>query len=224
MSVAPERLSRWLSRFDERHGVVATVPTPDGVRVEAGDSAVADCQLPFGWLTAGTGTADLSPRAGLAADDLVAVAQYDVRFGLLLARRAALAVGVAVGRQLVASKVETRYVQGRTAAGGWSQQRFARRRDNQARDAARNAADVVARLLLPELPTLAGVRTGGDKRAVAAILADPRLAVLSGQLRGPMLDVPEPRHVVLEEAVRLARDVRIRVVDPAYGDALPAGE
>ena len=40
--------------------------------------------------------------------------------------------GVAEGDRLVASKVDSYYVQGRTAAGGWSQQRFARRRENQA--------------------------------------------------------------------------------------------
>lgn len=219
MSVSPERLATWLSRFDERHGVVATVPTAEGVRVEAGDSATAECELPFGWFRQGSGDIAGAPsRDGLAADDLVATACQEVRFGVLLARRAALAVGVAEGHRLVASKVETSYVQGRTAAGGWSQHRFARRRDNQARDAARGAADVVARVLLPELSTLVAVRTGGDKRAVTAILTDPRLVVLADQVRGPMLDVPEPRRAVLEQAVRLAREVRIRVVDPTYGD------
>jgi peptide subunit release factor 1 (eRF1) len=56
---------------------------------------------------------------------------------------------VADGGRLTASKVDRQYVQGRTAAGGWSQQRFARRRDNQARAAAADGVDLVVRLLLP---------------------------------------------------------------------------
>ena len=52
---------------------------------------------------------------------------------LLLLRRGGYGVGRASqGGALAASKVGTRYVQSRTAAGGWSQHRFARRRDNQA--------------------------------------------------------------------------------------------
>ena len=42
----------------------------------------------------------------------------------------------------MSSKLDTSYVQGRTAAGGWSQQRFARRRVNQAKAAAEEAADI----------------------------------------------------------------------------------
>ena len=45
------------------------------------------------------------------------------------------------------SKVGQRHVQGRTKAGGQSQQRFARRRDNQARAAYEAAAEHAARIL-----------------------------------------------------------------------------
>ena len=43
-------------------------------------------------------------------------------------RRGGYAVGLASGGGFTASKVGSRHVQSRTAAGGWSQQRFARRR------------------------------------------------------------------------------------------------
>ncbi|PSK62278.1 hypothetical protein B0E53_05808 [Micromonospora sp. MH33] len=126
-----------------------------------------------------------------------------------------MAVGVAEGAELVVSKVDTRYVQGRTAAGGWSQQRFARRRDNQAKAALGDAAELAVRLLLPEADRLAAVVGGGDRRAVDTVLADRRLALLAALRAERLLDVPEPRHAVLVGAVAAARAVRILVRDPA---------
>jgi len=129
-----------------------------------------------------------------------------------------VAVGIATGPILTLSKVDSRYVQGRTAAGGWSQQRFARRRQNQAKAAAEDAAEIVTRLLLPAASGLAAVVTGGDRRAVDAVLADPRLQPLL-VLRSPrFLTVGEPKHAALEAAVAQARAVRIRLLDPAAPD------
>jgi hypothetical protein len=168
-----------------------------GRTVAAADGATAELELPVG-------VPSLADLGGTGP-----------RLGLLLARRGAVAVGVADGGDLVVSKVETHYVQGRTAAGGWSQQRFARRRDNQARAAAADGAGIAARVLLPEVPTLAALVCGGDRAQVDAILADPRLAPLAALRAGRLLDVPEPRHAVLVAAVAQARAVRIRVRDPA---------
>jgi hypothetical protein len=123
-----------------------------------------------------------------------------------------VAVGIAVGAALEVSKVDSRYVQGRTAAGGWSQQRFARRRENQAKAAAGEAADIVARLLLPAVSGLATVVTGGDRRAVEAVLADPRLAPVAALRSARFLTVGEPKHAALEAAVAQARAVRIRLI------------
>ncbi len=88
-------------------------------------------------------------------------------------------------------------MQGRTKAGGQSQQRFARRRDNQARQAYEAAADHAARIL--GNGTLQVV-AGGDHAAVEEVLADPRLRRVS--VVGPWLAVPDPRRGVLEQAVR----------------------
>jgi hypothetical protein len=125
-------------------------------------------------------------------------------------RRGGIAVGVAVGPALTSSKVETAYVQSRTAAGGWSQQRFARRRENQARALAGDAADVAARILAGE--ALDALVTGGDRGLVEAVLADPRLAKLPAPARH--LDVPDPRLAVLKAAIPAARAVWITVRDP----------
>jgi hypothetical protein len=134
--------------------------------------------------------------------------------GLLLVRRGGYAVGVAEGDVLVDSKVGSRYVQGRTKAGGWSQQRYARRRDAQARSAFGAAAEAAARILAPRAADLEGVVTGGDHAAVSTVLGDPRMRALGEVPTGRFLDVPDPRQRVLEDAVRRARAVAVDVHDP----------
>jgi hypothetical protein len=148
--------------------------------------------------------------AVLDVEAFVTAASASRRLGLLLVRRGGIAVGVAHGPDLKTSKVDSAYVQGRTAAGGWSQQRFARRRENQAKALAADAADVAARLLAGE--QLDALVSGGDRALVEAVLADPRLAGLPAPTRH--LDVPDPRLVVLKAAVPAARAVQITVRDP----------
>ena len=193
VDVAPGRLPRWLENFAARHGGY----TAAGLRLVAADGSTADLEPPIGAGPIGTLDELLAARPG--------------RIGLLLARKGAVAVGVAEGDDLTVSKVDTHYVRGRTAAGGWSQQRFARRRDNQARAAAADGAAIVGRVLLPEVRTLAALVCGGDRAAVDAILAAPALAPLAGLRAERLLDVPEPRHAVLVGAVAQARAVRILI-------------
>jgi hypothetical protein len=193
VDVAPERLPRWLENFATRHGPY----TEKGLSVVAADGAVAEFE---------------GPATDLA--QLIDEAVKPRRIGLLLARKGAVAVGIADGSELVVSKVDTHYVQGRTAAGGWSQQRFARRRDNQAKAAAADGAGIVARLLLPRVRTLTAVVAGGDRAAVDAILADPTLRPVAELRAERFLDVPEPRHAVLVAAIAQARAVRVLIKEP----------
>ena len=93
---------------------------------------------------------------------------------------------------MVEHKLGQRHVQGRTKAGGQSQQRFARRRDNQARQAYEAAADHAARIL-GDVRTIV---TGGDHAAVDAVLDDLRLP--EGVVVAPWLAVPDPRRAVLD--------------------------
>jgi hypothetical protein len=202
VEVDPTRVARWVEGFADRHGPPTTTAQGYGLLLAAPDGAIAELHTPPG----------APPSADLAG--FVAAAVASRRLGLLLARKGAVAVGVAEGTELVVSKVDTRYVQGRTAAGGWSQQRFARRRDNQAKAALGDAAELAVRLLLPETATLAALVGGGDRRAVDTVLADRRLAPLAALRAERLLDVPEPRHAVLVAAVATARAVRILIRDP----------
>ncbi|WP_430791558.1 acVLRF1 family peptidyl-tRNA hydrolase [Actinoplanes sp. G11-F43] len=199
VDIAPERLPRWLDNFGRRHGTFRE----EGLILIASDGATAELHPPPG------------ARSAPTVSELIDEARAPRRLGLLLARKGAVAVGIADGEKLVASKVDTHYVQGRTAAGGWSQQRFARRRDNQAKAAASDGAGIVGRILVPEAGSLTALVTGGDRTAVDAILAAPQLRVVAALRADRMLEVPEPRHAVLVSAVAAARAVPILIHEPA---------
>ena len=211
VDVAAERLERFLAGFAERHGAVEVDVDPDVVRLRAADGAVAECEVPFPPLPAAPahGSPHESPYGGLIAHAL-----RDRRIGVLLVRRGGHAAGVFEGARLVASKTGSRHVQGRTAAGGWSQQRFARRREGQARVAAEAAADAAAAVLLPCWDGLEALVAGGDRGACDEVLRDPRLAPLLPLLVPRRLDVGDPRQRVLESTPQSFRAVRIRLIDP----------
>ena len=198
VTTSPERLQKWLDGFAVRHGAVTRTFDESSVRLEAEDGAVAEVEVPFPPLTGG----------------LVEHVLRDRRLGVLLVRLGGSACGVYDGPRLVASKVTVRQVHGRSAAGGQSQQRFARRREGQVRVALQASADTAVRVLLPHVASLDGVVVGGERTAVDAVLADRRLAPLVPLVTGRLLDVPDPRQAVLEAAYDGLRAVRIKVVDP----------
>ncbi|HEU0103636.1 MAG TPA: acVLRF1 family peptidyl-tRNA hydrolase [Mycobacteriales bacterium] len=193
VEVAPERLERWLAGFAERHG---TVPGDDPARLLGADGEVAEVEVPY------------PPLVG----DLVEHCLRPRRLGLLLVRLGGHAMGIAEGERLVLSKVGSRQVHGRSAAGGWSQQRFARRREGQVRVALGAATQSAVDVLLPHAASLEGLVTGGERTAVTAVLEDRRLGPLAALPRGRFLDVPDPRLAVLQTVPALARSVRIRVL------------
>lgn len=208
VEVAPERLAGWYERFGARHGgVVRTVREPWSVLATAADGATVSCAVPFGPLVP-TGSA-----TGLAVGPLVAHLRVPRLVGLLLVRLGGHSVGIARAGVVLASRTDRRLVQGRSAAGGWSQARFARRRAGQARDALRSAADDAAAVLVPRLSELDAVVLGGDRHALDELRADSRLDKLFALAEPRVLDVPEPRRTVLEDAARRVRGVELVVRD-----------
>lgn len=197
LEVAPERLERWVAGFGERHDG-ASVQTDGAVVVSAagGDGAVARFEH-------------------FEHDPL----------GVVLLRRGGYAVGLASAGVLTASKVGTRHVQSRTAAGGWSQHRFARRRDNQADALVDAVGGHAVRILLggnesprtgaPGIPRALVV--GGDRALVAQVLGDSGLRSLADLPRRELYDLPDPRRAVLEDALRRGRAVRIELTDGTDG-------
>jgi hypothetical protein len=200
LEVDPERLARWLVGFAERHGPYDATEevTPGGVVVSAvAQDGARVVATPF----------DHEPLA------------------VVLVRRGGYAVALATGGAFSASKVGTRHVQSRTAAGGWSQQRFARRRANQADELVTAVIGHAHRVLLGHAGTGApparaadgiprGLVVGGDRTLVREVLAAPVLRALGGLPTRELYDLPDPRRSVLETALRRGRAVRVELTEP----------
>ncbi|WP_092533796.1 acVLRF1 family peptidyl-tRNA hydrolase [Amycolatopsis arida] len=209
VEVEPDRLERWFTRFTERNdGVLDTRLGAEEVVVRAGDGTVATVAVPFPPL-ASTGT-----RSGLDVAPLVAHATAPRRLGLLLVRLGGHSVGITERGRVLRSRTDRHLVHGRSAAGGWSQQRFARRRAGQARQALRAAAADALEVLGPALSELDAVVLGGDRRALDELREDPKLAPVFALARPGVLDVGEPRRAVLDEAAARAVAVEIVLRDP----------
>jgi Actinobacteria/chloroflexi VLRF1 release factor len=197
--VPRERFERWVRNFADRHGGGTGITTGEGgIQGLAADGSTFHARLPF------DAQYDGPPDAGSFA----AAIELPERWGVLLVRKGGFAVARLAGERLLESKVGQRHVQGRTKAGGQSQQRFARRRDNQARQAYEAAADHAARILGEGAPR---VVTGGDHAAVEEVLADPRLKLVTVDER--WLPVPDPKRHVLEQAVLDAASASVEVIN-----------
>jgi peptide subunit release factor 1 (eRF1) len=177
------------------------------VTIRAADGASLTADPPFPPLPdAALGAAD-----GLVIAPLLEHVARDRVVGVLLVRLGGYAAGVFSGTRLVDSKVGSRVVHGRNRKGGSSSGRYARRRVNQARDALEDAADVAARILLAHFADLDQVVLGGDRRALATVLEDPRLRRLQRLASERILDVPDPRLDVLRGTPERFRATLLRV-------------
>jgi hypothetical protein len=194
--VPSSRIERWVANFETRHGTTQLVVRDGALTGVSEDGSDFAARLPFSGVYAG----QPDPVAFAAAVAPPAL------WGVLLVRKGGFAVARLAGDRIVESKVGQRHVQGRTKAGGQSQQRFARRRDNQARQAYEAAADHAARILQP-----GPLVTGGDHGAVEEVLTNPRLRGLT--VVEPWLPVADPRRSVLDQAVADAQAVRVEVTN-----------
>ena len=240
----------------------------DHISITAQDGAVAQCYPPF--LPAGGMTAlleEVTPPSRLqdpdvfdhpaaagfgqpgGPDDPAAIAEAvsaharkPRTVGVLLVRLGGYAAGVFTGYPPVLgdAKVGSRPVHGRSAAGGWSQHRFARRREKQANEALSAAADAAVMIFgqagatvrstsqkrattsgaaaagrpQPRATRLDAVVLGGDRRAVADLREDPRLAPYFALATERFLTVPDPKRAVLLEAAKQFTAVRIWLTEP----------
>jgi Actinobacteria/chloroflexi VLRF1 release factor len=214
VDVPPERLVSWIVTFTDRHGAASVSRDEAGATVtfSAADGSAAECHPPFPPLSR---AGDRDPAAAAAA--IVAHAVADRTVGVLLVRLGGYAVGVFTGTppRLAGSKTGRRPVHGRSAAGGWSQQRFARRRENQAATALRAAADAAAAVFGPYgAAGLDAVVLGGDKRAVGGLRGDARLTPYLDRATDRFLTVPDPRLAVLRDIPSSYLAIRIRLTEP----------
>ncbi|HEY9563354.1 MAG TPA: acVLRF1 family peptidyl-tRNA hydrolase [Nocardioides sp.] len=195
----PARLARWVENFDAGHGGCEVAVAGGALSGTGGDGSTFAARLPFG------------RSCGEATDveGFIAACAPPSPWGILLVRKGGFAVARLEADRITDSKVGQRHVQGRTKAGGQSQQRFARRRGNQAREAYAAAAGHAARILDAEMVLV----TGGDRDAIAAVLDHTRLRPLVKWVVEPFLAVPDPRRSVLESAIADAMSVRMSVTN-----------
>jgi hypothetical protein len=208
VDVAPERLGRWVAGFVARHGAYTQSTSADLLTLVATDGATAVFEPPFLPLSDGW-------SADRPIENLASWALAPRTVGVLLVRLGGYAAGVFDSGQLVASKTGARPVHGRSAAGGWSQHRFARRREGQVKLALGAAVGAALAVLVPAVPALDVVVTGGDRQALRTVLGDVRLAALAPLLANRVLAVPDPKASVLRESIHAATAVRITISDPS---------
>lgn len=203
--VAGPRLAGWVERFGASHGALEIEDHDDGVWLLAADGASALLQAPW--------PDDGRPGRGPGpVERLASLASQPRSLGLLLVRRGGYGVAVASEGVIRASKTGSKYVQSRTAAGGQSQQRFARRRSNQA-DAMVEAVAEQARVVFNG-QVFEYLVPGGDRSLADQVLEQPVLKAYARLPRLAYLDVPDPRAAVLRKAAVDACAVRVTVNDP----------
>ena len=198
-----DRLEGWVTRFETQHPGTTWRISAESVHATSPDGTNAAWPLPF------------ADRADVRTlPELWSHLQQPWQVGVILVRRGGFAVAHVVGAEVRESKVGQRHVQSRSKAGGWSQQRFARRRDNQAREAFDAAAGHVGRILAPRARSLDLLALGGDRAAVTHVLSDPRLARLADRPQRWLGGVADPKRDVLMHAIETTRSVPIEITDP----------
>lgn len=207
VEVPAERVPGWVNRFADRNGGTTSISVDQhAVLLTAADGTTAELAVPFAPMHIGA-------REGLEAllDHLAGIGGV----GLIAVRGGAHSVGVARAGVVVSSKTDRAYLQGRTAAGGWSQQRYARRRGNQLTSSLSDATATIARILLPVRSELDALVVAGDAKALATVLADPRLKPLLTLPRRTFGDIPEPRRSVIDDLAQRMFTVEITIRPPA---------
>ena len=133
--------------------------------------------------------------------------------GVVLLRLGGYSVGVFEGDRLLTSKTGTRFVKGRHRAGGQSQRRFERRREEQTRELFDKACSVVRTKFADYEKRLDYVFLGGDKLTLHAFLKRCEyLQGLAGKTLGRVLNVAKPRYEALRNAPTQIWKTRVFVV------------
>jgi hypothetical protein len=201
VSVSWDRLTGWVERYADRHPGTSVVVTSTEVSGDSPDASSFRFQVPF---------------APVDEPSLDGVREHLARpwqVGVVLVRKGGFAVARLEGSTPVESKVGRRHVQSRSKAGGWSQQRFARRRDNQAQAAYDAASGYVHEMLLPHARDLDLLVTGGDRAAVDAVFAFRALTPLLSVPQQWLSGLPDPRRKVLDDAIARTRSTQVTVID-----------
>ncbi len=145
-------------------------------------------------------------RSGGSADGIDAAplqellaSEYTV--GVALLRLGRYAIGVYQGKRLLVSKTDTRYVKGRHHAGGTSQRRFQRVREQQIHRLYVKASGILTEQWRPFQGQLDYAALGGEAATIAGFVKECRLLQTLSPITLPRrLDVREPNRAALQQA------------------------
>jgi hypothetical protein len=128
--------------------------------------------------------------------------EHELVIALVLVRLGSYAIGVSRGEKLLTSKVGTGLVHGRHRQGGSSSHRFERHRDKQIETFLNRVCGHVHEQIEPYVKSLDYIVYGGARDTIQLLQKYcPLLMQLKTPVLPPLLDIPDPRQAVLENAV-----------------------
>jgi len=128
--------------------------------------------------------------------------EKDLMIALVLVRLGSYAVGVFRGENLLTSKVGTGLVHGRHRQGGSSAHRFERHRDKQIEYFLTRVCQHAREQIEPYIKSLDYIVYGGARTTITLLQKYcPLLSKLETPALPPLLNIPEPRQAVLENAI-----------------------
>ncbi len=160
--------------------------------------------------------ASREPLAGWDFGPLLSMLQQQRDIAVVLLRLGRYAVGVFRGSNLIASKTDTRYVKGRHKAGGTSQLRFQRIRENQARSLFDKTCEMTRQVLRPYQDSLQYLALGGERHTLLGLRERcPYLSRFDGSLIPRTLEARVPNLETLQKCgPRLYESLLVEVAPP----------
>lgn len=156
-------------------------------------------------------------RPGFHPQALLEQIEQPATTAIVLVRLGRYAVGVFNGRDLVSSKTETRYVGSQHKAGGWSQKRFVRIREKQARELYDKVCTVSQEKLAPYDSQIARLWLGGDRHVLDGFKKRcPWLGRFATRTADRLLSTPVPDLAGLKASIDDA--LRYRVIRQEDGE------
>lgn len=147
---------------------------------------------------------------GIDAEPLLSLLAARPTIGVALVRLGRYAVAIYEGSKLAVSKTDTRYVKGKHHAGGTSQRRFQRVRENQTHRLYVAAAGALERQWRPWFDRIDYVVLGGEAATVNGFVKEcPLLARLAPITLERRLDVREPNRAALDQVGEMLYECRV---------------
>jgi peptide subunit release factor 1 (eRF1) len=133
---------------------------------------------------------------------ILSLLQTDHKIALILVRLGSYSIGVCQGEKLINSRVGTGLIHGRHKKGGSSAHRFERHRAKQIEYFLARVCQHTREQLEPHRNSLDYLIYGGARTTIQLLQKQcPFTGKLEAVILPPILDIPEPRQVVLEKTI-----------------------